>query len=150
MQGGGVVVAGVEKGSLLNLGECVVVSRGYVALGGAGEFEEVEEFAEFDLHLCAVELQGYKGQGEAGVEGEPKVEGHVENAGLAGKHLQGGDGFVFTGHLLQAFSGCTGEFLPDVAHFAGNFVNALSSNKERCAFDHGLSDGVCPVRLNAF
>ena len=149
LQGGGVVVAWVKEGALLNLGQGIAVTGEDVALCAAGKLEEIEEFAEADLYLGAVELQGDEGQGKAGVQGEPKVKGHVEDAWLARKHLQRQGGVVFAGHFLQAFSGCAREFLPDVAHLAGDFVDALSSNEEGCALDHGLSDGVCPVGLNA-
>lgn len=69
---------------------------------------------------------------------------------MAREDLQADEGLIFTCHFLQPFPGCAGEFLPDVAHLGRDFVDALSSDKEGCALNHGLTNGMRPIRLDAF
>lgn len=57
----------------MNLRQGVSVSGQDVALRAASKLEEVEVFAEADLHLGAVELERYERQCKARVQGKPEV-----------------------------------------------------------------------------
>lgn len=82
--GEALVVLSVEACALLDGGQGVAV-RG--AEGTARELEQLGERPELDADLDAVELEGDEGEGEAGVKGEPEIQGDIEGARLATDRL---------------------------------------------------------------
>ena len=144
--GGPLVVLAVELGALLDRVQSVAVRR---AQGTTRQLEQLDEGAEPDAHLDAVELQRHKRQRKTRVQSEPEVQGDIQDARLATQGLQRKNGVVLTRHLLQTLTRGTRQLLPDVHQLTVNLINALTTNEEVGALNGGLPHGVGPVRLNA-